>query len=110
MINYAAFSESMDNDEDMMSMIVELYSAEHGDDVARIKELYANNDMETLFQTVHSLKGVLLTLCEEQATMQLEAIEVLCKNGNKPAAPMIDQVLVEIEKVNQQVTTLPIAN
>lgn len=34
MINYAALCDAMDGDEDVISMLIELYMAEHGDDIA----------------------------------------------------------------------------
>ena len=66
----------MDGDDDMMSMIIELYNEEHGNDIQMIQEKYANSDMDGLFHTVHSLKGVLLTLCEENASELFELSEV----------------------------------
>ncbi|MGF1687216.1 Hpt domain-containing protein [Photobacterium japonica] len=110
MINFAAFSDAMEGDDDMISMLIELYTVEHGDDVEKMKTLYANDALEDLFMTVHSLKGVLLTLCEETATQQLEAIEVLCKRGEKPAPNVMTEMYNEIKNINDQVATLPIAN
>lgn len=106
MINYTEFSSSMDNDDDMISMIIELYSEEHGDDIHVIKNKYANQDIEGLFNTIHSLRGVLLTLCEDKATLQLETIENLCKRGEKPDVQLLNEALEEVARVNQQILTL----
>ncbi|PSU44639.1 hypothetical protein C9J12_26565 [Photobacterium frigidiphilum] len=106
MINYTEFSSSMNDDDDMISMIIELYSEEHGDDIRVIQNKYANQDIEGLFYTIHSLRGVLLTLCEEKATLQLETIENLCKYGDKPDVQRLNEALEEVARVNQQVLTL----
>lgn len=105
MIDFEAFSDAMDGDNDMMAMIIELYNEEHGNDIQVIQEKYANSDIDGLLHTVHSLKGVLLTLCEENASEQFETIERLCKRGEKPAPQMINTVLSEMLKVNQQIAT-----
>ena len=110
MINFDAFSDSMDGDDDMMSMIIELYNEEHDNDIQMIQEKYANSDMDGLFHTVHSLKGVLLTLCEENASEQFETIERLCKQGEKPDAQLIEDVLSEMVRVNQQIADHGLAN
>ncbi|MGF1877544.1 Hpt domain-containing protein [Photobacterium frigidiphilum] len=106
MINYTEFSSSMDNDDDMIEMIIELYSEEHGDDIHVIQNKYANQDIEGLFHTIHSLRGVLLTLCEDKATLQLETIENLCKRGEKPDVQLLNEALEEVARVNQQILTL----
>jgi HPt (histidine-containing phosphotransfer) domain-containing protein len=108
MINYTDFSTSMGDDSDMISMIIELYSEEHGDDIRVIQNQYANQDLDGLFHTIHSLRGVLLTLCEEKATLQLETIENLCKRGEKPNLQLLDEALEEVARVNQQVLTLTV--
>lgn len=110
MINYSAFTEAMDGDEDMMSMIIDLYSAEHGEDIELITGLYASNNIEGLYQAVHSLKGVLLTLCEDNASQQLETIERLCKQGELPSKDLLDNMLAEVANVNSQVESLSLAN
>ncbi|MGF1833767.1 Hpt domain-containing protein [Photobacterium sanguinicancri] len=110
MINFEAFSDAMDGDDDMMSMIIELYNEEHGNDIQVIKDKYASSDIDGLFHTVHSLKGVLLTLCEESASEQFETIERLCKRGEKPSAELINAVLNEMGKVNQQIATHALTN
>ncbi|GHA49292.1 Hpt domain-containing protein [Photobacterium aphoticum] len=109
MINYAALCDAMDGDEDVISMLIELYMAEHGDDIALMKQHYRNNAMDELFITVHSLKGVLLTLCEEHATVQLEPVETLCKRGDKPAPAVMEAIYTEVQNINQQIATLPLA-
>ena len=110
MIDYNAFSEAMDGDEEMMSMIIDLYSAEHGEDIELITGLYTSNNIEGLYQAAHSLKGVLLTLCEDNASQQLETIERLCKQGQLPAKNLIDDMLAEVANVNTQIESLPLAN
>ncbi|MGR5064079.1 Hpt domain-containing protein [Photobacterium sp. DNB22_13_2] len=110
MIDYNAFTEAMDGDEEMMSMIIDLYGAEHGEDIELITGLYASNNVEGLYQAVHSLKGVLLTLCEDNASQQLETIEQLCKQGQLPGRDLIDNVLAEVANVNSQVESLSLAN
>lgn len=110
MINFEAFSAAMDGDNDMMSMIIELYHEEHNNDINIIKEQYANNNLDGLFITVHSLKGVLLTLCEDTASEQFEVIERQCKQGTKPDLQTMNNVLNEMLKVNQQIAALPLAN
>lgn len=110
MIDYNAFIKSMDEDEEMMSMIIDLYYAEHGEDIELITKLYASNNIEGLYQTVHSLKGVLMTLCESNASQQLETIEQLCKQGRLPAKDLIDNMLAEVANVNTQIASLPLAN
>ncbi|PSV46156.1 Hpt domain-containing protein [Photobacterium indicum] len=108
MINYTDFSTSMGDDSDMIEMIIELYNEEHGDDIRVIQSQYANQDLDGLFHTIHSLRGVLLTLCEEKATLQLEIIENLCKHGKKPDVQLLDEALEEVARVNQQVLTLTV--
>ncbi|PSW15562.1 hypothetical protein C9J01_00650 [Photobacterium rosenbergii] len=110
MIDYDAFMEAMDGDVDMMSMIIELYNVEHGNDVELITELYNNQKIDELYQATHSLKGVLLTLCEDQVSIRLEAIEQLCKKGELPERAIIDNMLDEMLKVNEQISQLPLAN
>ncbi|PSU35798.1 Hpt domain-containing protein [Photobacterium lutimaris] len=110
MIDYNAFTDAMDGDEEMMSMIIDLYGAEHGEDIELITGLYANNNIDGLYQAVHSLKGVLLTLCEDDASQQLETIERLCKQGQLPGKDLIDNALTEVANVNSQVKSLPLAN
>jgi HPt (histidine-containing phosphotransfer) domain-containing protein len=108
MINYTDFSTSMGDDSDMIEMIIELYNEEHGDDIRVIQNKYANQDIEGLFHIIHSLRGVLLTLCEEKATLQLETIENLCKRGEKPDIQLLNEALEEIARVNQQILTLTV--
>ncbi|MGF1724637.1 Hpt domain-containing protein [Photobacterium nomapromontoriensis] len=108
MINFDAFSDAMGGDSDMMSMIIELYHEEHANDLNKIQEQYTSNDLDGLFITVHSLKGVLLTLCEDTASEQFEVIERMCKQGTKPEAQIINEVLNEMVKVNQQIAALPL--
>ena len=110
MINFAAFSDAIDGDDDMMSMLIEIYIDEHGDDIDQMKTLYANNALEDLFMTVHSLKGVLLAFCEDTATLQLETIEGMCKRGEKPTTKQMDEIYKEINNINNQVATLPFTN
>ncbi|WP_163930459.1 Hpt domain-containing protein [Paraferrimonas sp. SM1919] len=104
MINFDVLNEFMDNDQELINDILEIFMAEHSNAHTEITTLYQQQDWDELFIKLHSLKGILASFGEEQAVELLQKLEQQVHNKIEPADTDIEQLGGQIETIIKQIT------
>lgn len=103
MLDLDALNDYLDNDRDVIFVVLSTYQEDHGNSLNEIHELVQQQDWGKLHFTVHTLKGILASFGEKEATVALERVEQNTLNKLAPQDNDLDFIYREIKIINQQI-------
>ena len=92
-------SEMFGGDKEFVTMLFGQYLQDNKDANVKIQEQYDNNDLETLFHTMHTLAGALSNICETDVVPTLKEVEKVSKEGTTPNKADIETIKIELDKI-----------
>ncbi len=102
MIDIDELSLMTGGDADILEQIIQMYMEEHANDDDKLRTQLSNGDCESMFHTVHTLKGALCSMCEKDAVEILEIIEAQTKRGELPEEEVLEQANSKLLAVRNQ--------
>ncbi|HSG22560.1 MAG TPA: PAS domain-containing protein [Azonexus sp.] len=91
----------MRGSKERFTRLLRMFSANHRDDIDRLRGALAEGDMHTAELTVHSLKGVAGTLCINRLYQQATQLNALVR-----ANPAVDEIYAAIPEIELELLTV----
>lgn len=102
MINIEMLVDMFDGNTDVVKAVFEQYLSDNQEINARIDSQFEQNQLEALFDTMHSLSGSLSNICETDIVATIKEVEMASRQGNKSNSESIEQIKIELDNINQQ--------
>lgn len=80
-LDKASILERLGGDEDIYSMMVEMYLQDVDNNCTAIASAFASGDSQTLQREAHTIKGLLATFSDEDGAAEAMLVEKQAKNG-----------------------------
>lgn len=92
MIDIEQFSAKLGNNTAIVEQVFKVFIEQHNGQIAIMRDALAAGNLESVYQTAHSIKGALANLCADEDAKVAETIEHTARSGEVPEADVVDDL------------------